>query len=92
MQNGIAGIPNYASLKSLMVNGISYGGYTLLPKANFPCNFKLICPVQSYQQKDSTLPVGQIITTSSRRPAPLPEGRFAIVTKRWARDAMDASA
>jgi hypothetical protein len=63
-----------------------------LPKSIFLCNFRLICPVQSYQEKDSTLLVGQIITTSSPRPAPLPEGRFAIVTKRWARDAMDALA
>jgi hypothetical protein len=48
-------------------------------EAIFGNGFKLICPVQSCAQKDSTLPVGQIITTSSRRSIPH-EGRFAIVT------------
>jgi hypothetical protein len=64
----------------------------LLLKPIFLCNFKLICPVQSLAEKDSTLLVGQIIDRRPPRPAPRSEGRFAIVTKRWARDAMDASA
>jgi len=50
------------------------GEICLLLESNFLCNFKLICPVQSPGQKESTLLVGQIITTSPPRPAPLPRG------------------
>jgi hypothetical protein len=45
--------------------------------------------VESRSQKYFALPVGQIISTSSRRPVPL-EGRFAIVTNAG-RDAVDAA-
>src|SRR5579863_269049 len=50
----------------------------------------LICP--SCQRVAGTHPcgVGQITGTCSRVPCPWIEGRFAIVTKRWARDAVDA--
>src|SRR5258705_9786255 len=47
--------------------------------------------VQTISEKYSAFAVGQIISTSSAVSCP-PEGRFAIVTKRWARDAMDALA
>ena len=54
---------------------VGYNGeICLLLESNFLCNFKLICPVQSPGQKESTLLVGQIITTSPPRPAPLPRG------------------
>ena len=46
--------------------------------------------VESRSQKYFALPVGQIISTSLRRPVPL-EGRFAIVTNAG-RDAVDADA
>jgi hypothetical protein len=46
--------------------------------------------VQSLLQKYFAFPVGQIISTSSPRPAPL-EGRLAIVTDAG-RDAVDADA
>jgi len=48
-------------------------------------------PVQPASEKYFAFAVGQISATSSRHPAPLKEGRFAIVTERWVRDAVDAA-
>jgi hypothetical protein len=48
-------------------------------KSNFSNPFKLILPVQSRSKIFSTLPVGQIISTSPRHPVSQ-EGRLAIVT------------
>jgi hypothetical protein len=48
-------------------------------RANFLKLFKLIWAVQSLRKKYSPFVVGQIISTSSPRPASH-EGRFAIVT------------
>ena len=62
----------------------------LRAEPNFPRHFKLIWVVQSLIQKYFAMPVGQIISTSSRRPVPDKGGRFAIVTSvgrgmRWTR-------
>jgi hypothetical protein len=59
-------------------------------KSNFPSNLKLIWVVQIAKQKYLAGHVGQITgnTPAVSRP---PEGRIAIVTTRWARDAMDAA-
>ena len=46
--------------------------------------------VQPPRQKYFALPVGQIIFRSWRHPGPH-EGRFAVVTKRWAEDAVDVA-
>jgi hypothetical protein len=51
-------------------------------EAIFGNGFKLICPVQSCAQKDSTLPVGQIITTGLRRSTPN-RGAFRDRHERW---------
>jgi hypothetical protein len=48
-------------------------------------------PRTKKNRKYSTFHVGQISGTSFAHPGP-PEGRFAIVTMRWAGDAMDALA
>ena len=62
---------------------------TLRVKSNFPRPFNLICPVQFFSKKFSTLPVGQIISTSPRRLASI-RGTFRDRHERWARDAVDA--
>jgi hypothetical protein len=51
----------------------------LRQKLNFLNPFNLICAVQSRSKIFSTLPVGQIISTSPRHPVSQ-EGRLAIVT------------
>jgi hypothetical protein len=60
-------------------------------KLNFLNAFNAILPVQSLRGKYSSCADGQINAISFGRPALFQEGRFAIVTKRWARDAVDAA-
>jgi hypothetical protein len=62
----------------------------LRQKSNFLSRINAESTVQSSSEKYFALPVGQIIFITPRRPLPDQEGRFAVVTKRWARDAMDA--
>jgi hypothetical protein len=58
-------------------------------KSNFPSAINADFTVQPSSKKYFVLPVGQIISIPSRRPVPV-RGALAIVTKRWARDAVDA--
>jgi hypothetical protein len=53
-------------------------------KSNFASSINADSTVHPCSQKYFALPVGQIISIPSRHPVPDQEGRFAIVTKRWA--------
>jgi hypothetical protein len=64
-----------------------FGPLPLRGKRNFIKQIKLILSVQSCSKKFSAFAVGQIIFTSSPRPASS-EGRLAIVTNAG-RDAVD---
>jgi hypothetical protein len=61
----------------------------ICPTGKSPARFP-IRPVQSFFQKYFGFAVGQITFTDSRIPA-RHKGRFAVVTKRWAADAVDVS-
>jgi hypothetical protein len=62
-----------------VVGAVKIGVRCLRVKTNLLKQFNLILSVQSHSKKFSTLPVGQIISTSPPCPASK-EGRFAIVT------------
>jgi hypothetical protein len=61
----------------------------LCPTGKSVARFSRTRKVQPFPQKFFAFAVGQNISTDSRVPCPDREGRFAIVTTRWARDAMD---
>jgi hypothetical protein len=59
--------------------------------ANFFRNFNSDLPVQSCPRKFFVMPVGQIISTNQRHPAPLTRG-VSRSSRTWVWDAVDAAA
>jgi hypothetical protein len=64
--------------------------FAYLTSADFPDGQFPRILVQPSREKNSACAVGQITFTTSPRSGPITEGRIAIVTKRWALNAVDA--